>query len=143
MKALGVSIWIWTLGATVTVAAAVIAFPKIRDAIAEASKPIPLEIVKEDLWKHGYVYEVKGEIYNPRKEAVRNVRIEYEITFSNIREPGRRSSKHEKLGTLIDSIKYIPPGGKVEFLAVGDVPTISDKSGCVCDDLKAKIIESQ
>lgn len=132
MKIKGVSVWIWLMGVSVGSAAVWIAYPKVVLSLQEASRPIPLEVMKEDLWRAGKNYEVKGQICNTRKQPVRNVRVSYTIN-------GKWKGKAQEVGLLVDTIKYIPSGGTVEFIAVGYAPVMAE--GFLIDPLEATITE--
>lgn len=141
MKIKGVSIWIWLLGMVVITATAVIGVPRAKAALADAARPKPLEMVKEDLWRHRYDYEVRGQIYNPRNEPVRNVRISYEVWGKWKGKKGHGTIIEETGGLVEDRIKYIPANGTVDFTAIGTAPTMTEESGIVPSPLKAKIEE--
>lgn len=110
LKIAGVSIWIWILGIAVISAAVVIAVPKIRENIT----PLPLEVVKSDIWKNGGYYEIRGEIHNPRSQPARNVSITFDMNCQNLRETGKH--RYQK-GKAQAELKYIPAGGSVDFIA--------------------------
>jgi len=115
LKLAGVAVWIWIIGLVVIAAAGVIALPTIR----EAMKPPALEIVKKDLWRHGGHYEVTGQVFNPRRQAAKNVRLVFKIMESKL---GRNDQLIEKQkGEATAMFEYLPPGATVEFIAVSDV----------------------
>lgn len=114
----------------VCAAAAAVVIPKMF-----GGEPAALEIVKQDLWRSGRGYEVRGKICNPRKEAVRNVRVSYDLHGKG----WGNAPKGQKVGSVGDSIKYIPAGGTVDFTAIGTTPLM--KEDFIMDPLAAKIEE--
>ena len=110
-KIAGVSIWIWLLGLVVCLGVAVIAVPKVQSAM----KPAPLEIVKKELWKNAGTLEVRGQVFNPRRDPARNVKVAFKLFYVSYR--GGTSKKVFKASTQA-VFDYIPAKGVVDFTAV-------------------------
>ena len=117
-KIAGVSILIWAFGLCVIAGAALMATPQIK----EFMKPAPMEIVKKELWRSAGRYEVRGQIYNPRKQPAKNVRLTFKVLESRI-APGDRFVVKEK-GAAVDVFEYVPAGATVDFIAPSDVRVI-------------------
>ena len=111
----GVSLWIWGIGFCLLAVVGLLALPWIL----EAAKPAPLEMVKKELWRAAGRYEVRGQIFNPRKEPARNVELSFAIWQAKlghgddvIRIPA---------GDAEARIDYLPAGKTVDFTAVSAV----------------------
>jgi len=76
-----------------------------------------LRIVKDALVSDGYFYSVKGSIYNPNDEGVKNVVISYRIWKKLAGKDGYGSLIKETGGLVTASIKYLPPKQTVDFTA--------------------------
>lgn len=90
------------------------------------TSPKALEVVKDELHKVGYNYEVRGEIHNPRQEPVRDVRVSYEVwgKYKGKPNPDYGQIIEETGGRVEASIRYIPAGATVEFTATGVAPVL-------------------
>lgn len=108
-KLAGVAIWIWGLGLVVLLVATGTMLGRERQ---------PLELVKAELWKSGGRYEVRGVLHNPRKDAVRDVRVEFDV-----RTLARATKKPQMVvrGQATAAMSYLPAGASVEFTAASDV----------------------
>jgi hypothetical protein len=114
-KIAGVSILIWAFGLCVITGAGLMAAPRIK----EFMKPVPLEIVKKELWQNSRRYEARGQIYNPRKQPAKNVRVRFKVMESRL-GAGDKIIKKQK-GEAVDFFDYIPAGATVDFTAPCDV----------------------
>jgi hypothetical protein len=91
-----------------------------------ASKPAAkdagatLKIVKDGLYEHDGFYFVKGSIYNPNANGVKNVVIRYYIWKKFIGHADRGSIVEKGGGLVIARIKYLPPKQTVEFATATD-----------------------
>lgn len=113
LKIAGVSIWIWSIGLIVCVGAGLLVVPKIMT-------PQPLEIIKKELWKNGNNdYSVKGQVFNPRKAAVRNVSITFKMMETKV--SANESTTKAPRGKAFVMLDYIPAGATVDFTALCDV----------------------
>jgi hypothetical protein len=119
MKIAGVGLWIWALGAVVLSSAVWITLPISVPLVATAIKPPNLEVVTDGVWisKAGDC-EVRGQIYNPREKAARDVLITYKLWVVRFGENKKIIEDHK--GTAGARIRYIPPGGTVDFTAPAD-----------------------
>jgi hypothetical protein len=84
-----------------------------------------LRIVNDELIKvnhgdcQGCAYAVKGSIYNPNNDGVKNVVISYRIwkKFMGKEDAKRGEVVRANGGLVVARIKYIPPKQTVDFLA--------------------------
>jgi len=116
MKIAGLSLWIWKIWGIVILATAgvsMVAVPMIR----AASKPVPLEVVTDELWQTEQKAEVRGRIFNPRKTPARHVKISYELTKLNVETNAKTKLDSAKAG----EIRYVPPGGTVDYTAYSGI----------------------
>jgi hypothetical protein len=101
------------------------------------SKPAgpTLRIVNDTLVKvdhgdcHGCLYAVKGSIYNPNSEGVKNVVIKYFIwkKFMGKTDAKRGRAVAETGGLVTARIKFLPPNQTIDFLAnEGIAPVYAD-----------------
>jgi hypothetical protein len=105
-----------------------------------------LKIVNDNLIKvddgdcRGCLYNVKGSIYNPNDEGVKNVVIRYYIWKKWMGKDGHGLGI-KKLGGLVSAtIKYLPPKQTVEFTAVSRyAPVMTRESGLLPDPINAEI----
>lgn len=95
-----------------------------------------LKIVKDDLFKQGGFYLVKGSIYNPNAKAVKNVVIRYYIWKKFIGHDDRGSVVKQGGGLVVAKINYLPPKQTVEFTTDSGAPVYVDVEP---DPLKAEI----
>lgn len=107
-KIVGVSIWIWLFGLAVCGAIAMFAYPRL-------TKPVPLEIVKQELWRNAGSYEVRGQIFNPRKSPARNVIVKFSIFGGKL--VGTDKMVRVPKGTATAVFNYIPAGSTVDLVA--------------------------
>ena len=116
-KIWGVSLWIWGIGLCLVGGVIIIVLP----GIMAATKPAPMELVKKELWKVAGHYEVRGQIYNPRKDPARNITVSFKLSASELAREDKiiRVPKGDANATL----DYIPAGKTVDFTAVSDVST--------------------
>jgi uncharacterized protein (TIGR02588 family) len=115
MKIVGISIWIWVLGFCVVASIGMIALPKIR----EITKPAALEVVKKELWSKSGRYEVRGQIFNPRKEAARNVLVSFNIWEAKMGQGDKIVKKNR--GKATAEFDYVPAGATADFTALSEV----------------------
>jgi hypothetical protein len=109
---------------------------------AEARKPAgsTLRIVKDALVKDDTFYSVKGSIYNPKDDGVKNVVIKYYIWKKYMGKDGYGSAIKETGGLVSVSIKYLPPKQTVDFTATSrNAPVMTPESGLVPDPISAEI----
>jgi hypothetical protein len=95
-----------------------------------------LKIIKDDLFKQGHFYLVKGSIYNPNAKAVKNVVIRYYIWKKFIGHDDRGSVVKRGGGLVLARINYLPPKQTVEFTTDAGAPIYVDVEP---DPLKAEI----
>ena len=95
-----------------------------------------LKIIKDDLFKQGHFYLVKGSIYNPNAKAVKNVVIRYYIWKKFIGHDDRGSVVSQGGGLVLAKINYLPPKQTVEFATDNGAPVYVDVEP---DPLKAEI----
>ncbi len=115
---------------------------------AAQSKPAgsTLKIVNDDLVKVndgdciGCFYAVKGSIYNPNSDGVKNVVVRYYIWKKWMGKDGHGSAIKETGGLVSATIKYLPPKQTVDFMATShDAPVMSEKSGLMPDPISAEV----
>ena len=97
----------------------VIVIPKVSASYEEMQKPTSLEVVKKELWTQGKQYQVRGQIYNPRKEPARDVRLSIEICRLSLGQ--NKQIIHTPKGEAVTVFDYIPAGATVEFIAISSV----------------------
>jgi hypothetical protein len=105
-----------------------------------------LRIVNDKLIKVDYgdcpgcMYAVKGSIYNPNNDGVKNVVIKYYIWKKWMGKDGHGSAIKETGGLVSATIKYLPPKKTVEFTATSrNAPVMSADTGLVPDPINAEI----
>lgn len=105
-----------------------------------------LKIVNDDLIKvdngdcRGCLYAVKGSIYNPNDEGVKNVVINYYIWKKWMGQDGHGLIIKETGGLVSATIKYLPPKKVVDFVATsGNAPVMTRESGLLPDPINAEI----
>lgn len=99
-----------------------------------------LKIVKDDLLKDEYFYYVKGSVYNPNSDGVKNVVIRYYIWKKWMGQDGHGSAIKETGGLVSAMIKYLPPKQSVDFTATShNAPVMTRESGSVPDPIEAEI----
>jgi hypothetical protein len=105
-----------------------------------------LKIVNDNLTKVddgdciGCLYAVKGSIYNPNSNGVKNVVIHYYIWKKWMGKDGHGSAIKETGGLVSATIKYLPPKQTIDFMATSrDAPVMSQKSGLVPDPSSAEV----
>lgn len=101
------------------------------DGQPEPPKPAgsTLKIVNDNLVKvddgdcSGCLYAVKGSIYNPNNNGVKNVVVRYYIWKKWMGKDEHGSAIKETGGLVSATIKYLPPKQTVDFMATGhDAP---------------------
>jgi hypothetical protein len=104
----------WTAAFSVSFLIALLAVPSAygnaqakKTAVKSAGST--LKIVKDDLFKQGGFYLVKGSIYNPNAKAVKNVVIKYYIWKKFIGHDDRGSIVKQGGGLVLAKINYLPP----------------------------------
>ena len=132
---------VWTAVFSVSVLVVSIAAPSAHGntqtkKTAVKSAGSTLKIVKDDLFKQGGFYLVKGSIYNPNTKAVKNVVIKYYIWKKFIGHEDRGSIVKEGGGLVLAKINYLPPKQTVEFTTDSGAPVYVDVEP---DPLKAEI----
>jgi hypothetical protein len=95
-----------------------------------------LKIIKDDLFKQGGFYLVKGSIYNPNTKAVKNVVIKFYIWKKFIGHDDRGSVVSQGGGLVLAKINYLPPKQTVDFTTDNGAPAYVDVEP---DPLKAEI----
>jgi hypothetical protein len=105
-----------------------------------------LKIVDDNLVKVdqgecvGCLYAVKGRIYNPNSDGVRNVSVRYYIWKKWMGKDGHGSLIKERGGLVWATIKYLPPKQTVEFTAIGPSAVVmTEQSGLLPDPINAEI----
>jgi hypothetical protein len=99
-----------------------------------------LKIVEDDLVENGDFYAVKGSIYNPNAEGVKNVIIHYRIWKKWMGTDAHGSLIKETGGLVTATIKYLPPKTIVEYVAKSHLaPVMSEASGLEPDPIDAEI----
>jgi hypothetical protein len=105
-----------------------------------------LKIVNDNLKKVddgdciGCLYAVKGSIYNPNSNGVKNVVIRYYIWKKWMGKDGHGSAIKETGGLVSATIKYLPPKQTIDFMATShDAPAMSQKSGLMPDPISAEV----
>ena len=69
--------------------------------------------------QEGHSYVVKGSIYNPHPQPVRNVVIRYYVWKKFLGREGFGSFIKDTGGMVQATIRYVPPRTSVDFLAGG------------------------
>jgi hypothetical protein len=87
----------------------------------------------------GCLYAVKGSIYNPNNDAVKNVVITYRVWKSLMGQEGHNSNIKDSGAPVSATIKYLPPKVIVEFDCSGTAPAMTAASGLVPDAINAEI----
>ena len=99
-----------------------------------------LKIVQDALVVNGYSYNVKGSIYNPNSDAVKNVVISYRIWKKWMGKDGHGSLIKETGGLVYATIKFLPPKQTVDFTAASEnAPVMTPESGLYPDPISAEI----
>ena len=99
-----------------------------------------LRIVKDTLIDSDNFYIVKGNIYNPNNDGVKNVVIKYYVWKKWMGKDGHGSAIKETGGLVSAKIKYLPPKQTVDFVANdGTAPVMTPESGLVPDPISAEI----
>jgi len=102
-------------------------------------EPVP-KLIKDELVKVGYDYQVKGSIHNPSKSAMKDVKVRYLVwrKFKGVKDDRWGEITERTGGEVTAQINYLPAGETVEFTAIGSerVPTYVDT---VPDPLQAEI----
>lgn len=105
-----------------------------------------LKIVNDNLVKVddgdciGCLYAVKGSIYNPNSDGVKNVIVRYYIWKKWMGKDGHGSAIKETGGLVSATIKYLPPKQTIDFLASShDAPVMAEKSGLEPDPISAEV----
>jgi hypothetical protein len=104
-----------------------------------------LRIVNDNLVKVndgdciGCLYAVKGSVYNPNSDGVKNVVIRYYIWKKWMGKDGHGSCGKAG-GPVSATIKYLPPKQTVEFLAASQCAAVMTmESGLLPDPISAEI----
>jgi hypothetical protein len=88
----------------------------------------------------GCLYAVKGSIYNPNNDGVKNVVIKYYIWKKWMGTEGHGSIIRDTGGLVAATINYLPPKQTVEFLATsGNAGVMTEESGLLPDPISAEI----
>ena len=88
----------------------------------------------------GCLYAVKGSIYNPNSDAVKNVVIRYYTWKKFMGKDGHGTAIKETGGLVLARIKYLPPKQTVDFSATGpDAQVMTAESGLLPDPISAEI----
>jgi hypothetical protein len=105
-----------------------------------------LKIVNDNLVKVddgdciGCLYAVKGSIYNPNSDGVKNVVVRYYIWKKWMGKDGHGSAIKETGGLVSATIKYLPPKQTIDFTATShDAPVMAETSGLVPDPINAEV----
>ena len=110
MKIKGISVWIWALG--VVVVGSSVALINIPSPTGDSER---LEIIQKGLFSRGDFYEVRGQIFNPRKTPARNVRLTFQIAERSITR--NNEFAYKPVTKAIAEFDYVPVGGTVDFTA--------------------------
>ena len=146
MKAAGMNL-LWAILPSVAVAVLVVSISP-SGAAQSTRKPAgsTLRIVQDMLIATGGLsgsnyYQVKGAIYNPNNEAVKNVVIRYFIWKKWLGQDGHGSIIKDTGGLVTATIKYLPPKQTVDFIATSPlgVPRMTTDSGLLPDPISAEI----
>jgi hypothetical protein len=85
------------------------------------------------------LYTVKGSVYNPNSDGVKNIVIRYYIWKKWMGKEGNASMTVTG-GLVTATIKYIPPKQTVDFTATSrNAPVMTPASGKVPDPISAEI----
>lgn len=99
-----------------------------------------LRIVQDTLVVNGYFYDVKGSIYNPNNDAVKNVVIKYYVWKKLMGKDGHGSVPKETGGLVSATLKYLPPKQIVDFTATShNAAVMTPESGLSPDPINAEI----
>ncbi|MBZ5668053.1 MAG: hypothetical protein LAO30_26160 [Acidobacteriia bacterium] len=105
-----------------------------------------LRIVNDSLVKvdhgdcSGCLYAVKGSIYNPNNDGVKNVVIRYYVWKKWTGKDGHGSAIKETGGLVSATIKYLPPKQTVDFAATSsNAPVMTPESRMLPDPISAEI----
>jgi hypothetical protein len=105
-----------------------------------------LKIVTDNLVKVddgdcvGCLYAVKGSIYNPNSDGVKNVVVRHYIWKKWMGKDGHGSVIKETGGLLSATIKYLPPKQTLDFVATSrNAAVMTLKSGLVPDPISAEV----
>jgi len=122
------------------IAAALVIPTPSAHAQRKSAKP-ELKIIKDDLLERGNFYFVKGVVYNPNNQPVKNVEIRYYIWKKWMGQDGHGTVIRDTGGLVQSTIRYIPPKQSVEFTTTGgtNAPVMTIESGKLPDPLNAEI----
>jgi len=135
------------LVAAVALAVVAVCTPIARSDDQPERKPAgsTLRIINDNLVKVNdgdcinCLYAVKGSIYNPNSDAVKNVVIRYYIWKKWMGKEGNASMTVTG-GLVTATIKYLPPKQTVDFTATSrNAPVMTPASGKVPDPISAEI----
>jgi hypothetical protein len=88
----------------------------------------------------GCLYAVRGSVYNPNSDGVKNVVINYFIWKKWMGKAGHGLAIKGTGGLVSATIKYLPPKQTVEFTATSrNAPVMTRESGQVPDPISAEI----
>jgi hypothetical protein len=97
-----------------------------------------MEVDKGDC--RGCLYAVKGSIYNPNIDGVRDVVVRYYIWKKWMGKDGYGSIIKDTGGLVSATIKYLPPRQTVDFVATSqNAGVMGSKSGLLPDPISAEI----
>jgi hypothetical protein len=97
-----------------------------------------IEVDKGDC--RGCLYAVKGSIYNPNIDGVRDVVVRYYIWKKWMGKDGYGSIIKDTGGLVSATIKYLPPRQTVDFVATSqNAGVMGSKSGLLPDPISAEI----
>jgi hypothetical protein len=112
-----------------------------RKSAASTLKIVNDQLIKvDDSDCRGCLYAVKGSIYNPNADGVKNVVIRYYIWKKFMGKDGHGAALKSSGGLILATIKYLPPKQTVEFTAFGpSAPVMTLQSGLLPEPITAEI----
>jgi hypothetical protein len=138
----------WAILASLIFVAILIPIARSSDDQKASRKPAgsTLKIVNDELIKvddgdcRGCLYGVKGSIYNPNDNGVKNVVIKYLIWKKWMGKDGHGLAIKETGGMVSARIKYLPPKQTIDFTATSRyAPVMTRESGLLPDPISAEI----
>ena len=132
----------WAILASVVIVVMLISTARSSDDQQSPRKPAgsTLRIVKDALLQNDTFYIVKGSIYNPNNDGVKNVVIKYYIWKKWMGKDGHGSAIKETGGLVSATIKYLPPKQTVDFTATShNAPVMTPESRLLPDPISAEI----
>jgi hypothetical protein len=98
-----------------------------------------LRIVQDAFVVNGYFYDVKGSVYNPNNDAVKNVVIKYYIWKKLMGKDGHGPVPKETGGLVSATIKYLPPKQILGFTATSQNAAVMTPESGSPDPINAEI----